>query len=79
MSTKNVGILLGVITIEKEREKRERGIYIWNFFTYVVLFVCIHETHVPFVSVCVCVLARGPHMGGGSARMTMRLWKVVVA
>lgn len=41
MSTKNVGILLGVITIEKEREKREQGIYIWIFFTYVVC-LCVH-------------------------------------
>lgn len=74
MSTKNVGILLGVITIEKEREKRARDLYM-DFY----LCLCAYMKHMSFrFCVCVC-LARGPHMGGGSARMTMRLWKVVVA
>jgi hypothetical protein len=41
MSTKNAGILLGAITIEKEREKRARDLYMDFFFTY-VCFVCVH-------------------------------------
>lgn len=39
MSTKNVGILLGVISIEKEREKRARDLHM-DF--YPCVFVCVH-------------------------------------
>ena len=39
MSTKNVGILLGVISIEKEREKRARDLCM-DFYRCV--FVCVH-------------------------------------
>lgn len=54
MSTKNVGILLGVITIEKEREKRARDLHM-DFFYLCGLFVCAYMKHMSLSFLCVYV------------------------